>query len=252
MFSMYQSHSKPKRPVIASKLSTVGQFEGTLETICSNTTFGQATPMTSLLSRLANDPVLRTLNAAPPRPSELPDFYQIVLDQVGSAVAPYEVVKGVYDHNRASILVLYGNDISDLARPEIIGILTVLYLSAAGEAALADGTFTARAISKVWLCAAEDEPAAIYAWAIAGSSRLGRIRAARVAQYLSYDLFGGYNQYGYAATTAGQTLMEKLEFVDATRELPDIRPGTYVRWGRTTPRVGGFASTALPSSNVRQ
>jgi len=215
-------------------------------------TFGQATPMTSLLSKLANDPVLRTLNAAPPRPSELPDFYQIVLDQVGSDVASYDVVKAVYEHNRASILVLYGNDAAESVRPEIIGILTVLYLSAAGEAALADGTFNARAVRMEWLITAEEMPAAIYAWAIAGSSRLGRIRTARVAQHLSYDLFGNYDQYGYAATAAGRMLMEKLEFVDATLDLPGIRPGTFVRWGRTTPRAGGFASTTLPSSNIRQ
>ena len=252
MFSMYQYHSTPKRSLIASNLSTVGQFEGTLETIRSITTFGQATPMTSLLSKLANDPVLRTLNAAPPRPSELPDFYRIVLDQVGRDVAPFSVVQAVYEHNRASILVLYGNDAAESARPEIIGILTVLYLSAAGEAAIANGSFNARSVRMEWLCATEEEPAAIYAWAIAGSSRLGRIRTARVAQYLSYDLFGGYNQYGYAATAAGRMLMEKLEFVDATQELPDIRPGTFVRWGRTTPRAGGFASAALPSTNIRQ
>src|SRR5690606_23759570 len=125
---------------------------------------GRPPRMISLLSRLANDPVLRTLNAAPPRQSELLAFYQIVLDQVGREVASFDVVKAVYELNRASILVLYGDNAAESAQSEIIGILTVLYLSAAGETALADGTFNARSVDKAWLSGVEEDPSAIYAW----------------------------------------------------------------------------------------
>lgn len=248
MYSSLAFDVTPKPLGIASNLSTHQELRGTLGLIRSNYLDGHPRSMKSLLSILANDPVLRTLHAAPPRPSELPVFYKIVLENVGEAVAAYEMVKSVYEHNRASILVLYGDNAADSDRPDIIGILTVLYLSPAGEAAIIDGSFTATAVRTEWLCAADEEPAALYAWAIAGGTRLGRIRLARVAQYLSYDLFGGYTQYGYAATAAGQALMEKLEFVNAVPLLPAIRPGTYVRWGRS--KQHDDAKTSARASTV--
>jgi len=249
MYSTFAFDVTSNRAAVASNLSTPPAWGVTLRPIRSLSPFGPTIPMTTLLSKLANDPVLRTLHAASPRPSELPAVYQMALDQVGSNVAPYEMVKLIYDHNRASVLVLYGDNATESDQPEIIGILTVLYLSLKGDAAITDGTFAAQAVRREWLCAPDDEPAAIYAWAIAGSTRLGRIRLARVAQHLSYDLFGAYTQYGYAATSAGQALMEKLEFTDATPILPSIRPGTYVRWGRPRLRVGQ-KSPALPNSSI--
>lgn len=205
--------------------------------------------MKSLLAQLANDPVLRTLNAAPPRPSELPEIYRIALDQVGKNVATYEVVKAVYDQNRASFVVLYGGGPGRGDATEIDGLLTVLYVSPAGESAIVDGSFTPWVVRAEWLCAPNEDPAAIYAWAIAGRTRVGRIRLARIAQHLSYDLFGGYTQYGYAATGAGQALMEKLEFIDAVPLLPSIRQGTYVRWGRSHLQIRPKSSTR-PGPNI--
>ena len=195
--------------------------------------------MTVRSQELANLPVLNMLNAAPARPGEVSLLYRFAQSQLGEVLAPFEEVQRIYDFNNSSILVLHqGGDQAEkigFEGSDIIGFLAILYLSVAGEQAIIDGRFTPGELDLNWLVRETEEPQAVYTWAVAAITRPGKLRLAKIAQNLSFDVFDGVNQYGFAFTDAGRLFLGKLGYVDALSLYPSVRPGTFVRKGGSQP-----------------
>lgn len=237
---------KPNPPLSAS-----GEFLGGESAFGYNaripfTYFGQFVSMTSPMSRLVNDPVLKSLNVGPLKRLELLDFYQLVQTQVGENIASLDQVEWVHSHYPLSLLAIRdGNEFSGDHR-ELVGVVAILFLSEAGEAALQDGIFTPTALKNEWLASDDDSYRAIYTWAIAANGKPGRYKLARLVHILSLDIFGGLNQYGFAATEAGKVFLTKLGFLDAQRTFPNVRSDTYFKPGQ--PVDGDGDLMLLPST----
>lgn len=178
-----------------------------------------------------DDPILAQFDVGPLKHMELREFYRLVKAQVGTNVASFDQVKWVHAHNPQSLLVIRGRNQPKESQTRILGLVALLFLTEAGEKAVREGYFTSRELKGEWLATDGETHRAIYTWAIAANGQLGRYKLARLVHFLSLDVFGGLDQYGFAATEAGQFFLMKLGFQAAHRFFPQVRVGTFFKPG---------------------
>lgn len=130
-----------------------------------------------------------------------------------------EIAK-VHERNRAVFFVSQaepGPEPQPSAIAGITGVLAVLYLSRTGEAAVLGGEFNPNSIRPEWLVGTCDEPAAIYAWAVAARGAKARNDMVFLAKRLSHAVLADLRQYSHAITPAGERMLHMLGFSELRR-----------------------------------
>ncbi|MEH6695677.1 MAG: hypothetical protein V7675_11555 [Hyphomonas sp.] len=102
------------------------------------------------------------------------------------------------------------------------GIFLSLPLTAAGEAAVRDGTYAPAAPDPVHLCKRGRGCSAFYIGVYAGANREARRRVMTAAAVMRVDLFSAYPCFARGATEDGRRSMESLGFKPFEGGLPDL------------------------------
>jgi hypothetical protein len=148
-------------------------------------------------------------------PADLPLAWKLTGSLLGGRIASLEEVSRVYHQNRAVCFVARaepGRGAEQEYRPGISGVLAILYLSQAGEAAVLRGEFTPGSIDPDWLVRTHDVPAAFYGWAIAAQGRQARKEIALLARRISHTVWPHLRQYSHAVTPTGERLLRMLGY----------------------------------------
>lgn len=102
------------------------------------------------------------------------------------------------------------------------GIFLSLPLTAAGEAAVRDGTYAPAAPDTLHLCRRGQGCSAFYIGVYAGANREARRRVMTAAAVMRVDLFSAYPCFARGATEDGRRSMESLGFIPFEGGLPDL------------------------------
>jgi hypothetical protein len=125
---------------------------------------------------------------------EIPALLEATVAAIGPPMASLEAVLRVFDHDPESIWAFE-------RKGQLVGALSLLFLTHEGVAALVDGSLNRLAPPPHLLVAPRESPAGIYLWSLYCQRRAAaalshcfvRLRAARYAQA---DLWGGPNTDG--------------------------------------------------------
>lgn len=137
-----------------------------------------------------------------------------------------DVIRRIMSANPTSVLAFARREGFDYAAPRAEGVIAWLPLTAAGHAALLDGTFNVPAPDPSHLTAQHEPSAAIYVWAIYAPGLAGGVGIA--FDQMSSPLHRHADLYARAASVSGKRLITTLGFEPLEAIRPASAPGLYV------------------------
>ncbi len=137
----------------------------------------------------------------PAQCSELPRVFEIATQRIPALSAALPYVEGVYQRNADSILVYCRED-------EIVGVYTMLLLSASGLERLLLGELDTSAPDADAVIGAGETPAAIYNWAVV-APKLASEGLRHTSVYLRQPHYCRANLYARGTTKAARHIMEQ-------------------------------------------
>ena len=102
------------------------------------------------------------------------------------------------------------------------GIFLTLPLTAAGEAAVRDGSYVPAHPMESHLCPPGGDCRAFYVGVYAGATHAARKSIMTAAAVMRVELFGAFPSFARGATSDGRRSMESLGFVPVSGGLPDL------------------------------
>ena len=141
------------------------------------------------------------VNVRPARHAELPRVFEIATQKIPALSAALPFVEAVFKHNEDSILVYRREE-------EIVGVYTMLLLSASGLERLLLGELDTSAPDIDALVKAGERPAAIYNWAVV-AQKLASEGLRHTSIYLRQPIYRRANLYARGTTKAARHIMEQ-------------------------------------------
>lgn len=147
-----------------------------------------------------------------PSDEEFDELYRMSTAEIGTRVAPLELVRSVYRHNSDTFWGVYyikagSGDV------RFIGHYSFLHLNDAGRDAIENGTFNSREPNLEQLVGEGEKPTVVYIWAIV-AKKVARVATPLVAKALGKDRYGGVPIYTSAATLGGLSTIKSYGFVN--------------------------------------
>ncbi|WP_438346005.1 GNAT family N-acetyltransferase [Methylorubrum populi] len=136
------------------------------------------------------------------------------------------VIRRIMSNNPASVLAFARREGFDCAAPHAEGIIAWLPLTAAGHAALLNGTFNVQDPDPFHLTAQHEPSTAIYVWAIYAPGLAGGVGIA--FDQMSSPLHRHADLYARAASISGRRLITTLGFEPLDTIQPTAPSGLYV------------------------
>ena len=141
------------------------------------------------------------MTVRPASRSELPCVFAMATKKIPTLSAALPYVEGVHAHNPDSILVYHRDG-------EIVGIYSMLMLSASGLERLLLGKLDTSAPDFDAVVASGERPAAIYNWAVV-APKLASEGLRHTSVYLRQPLYRRANIYARGTTKAARHIMEQ-------------------------------------------
>jgi predicted GNAT family N-acyltransferase len=101
-----------------------------------------------------------------PSGDDLLHIYEMLLTEIGSNVASFDVVQSVYRYNPISFWGIYRSNDEQRRFPKLIGFFAYLPLNKAGHAAFLANKLSGTTPDLSLLARADEEPTALYIWAM--------------------------------------------------------------------------------------
>ena len=101
-----------------------------------------------------------------PSPEELGQIYHMLVSKIGPHVAPFDVVKAIYQHNPMSLWGVFRSSDHKRRAPKLAGLVAFLPLNEAGDAALKAKRLDGRNPDIALIARPGEEPRMLYLWAI--------------------------------------------------------------------------------------
>jgi hypothetical protein len=132
---------------------------------------------------------------------------------------------------------------------KLLGAIAFLYLNCRGHDALLLGEIDLKNPSRDFLARSDEEPSAIYVWALAAFGR-AVVGLGNVAEYLRGPRFFGADYFAQPATTAGRDLLVAIGFEPISSFQPEL--WSYVRpWHRLPPNIQASNVSARSFADAR-
>jgi hypothetical protein len=148
-----------------------------------------------------------------PPDDELDELYSMSKVEIGSRVAPLELVKAVYKHNSDTFWGVYYIKANKPDEVRFIGHYSFLHLNDAGRIALETGAFNPVEPKLEHIVAEGEKPTVVYIWAIVAKN-VARVATPLVAKALGKDRYGGVPIYTSAATLGGLNTIKSYGFIN--------------------------------------
>jgi predicted GNAT family N-acyltransferase len=157
-----------------------------------------------------------------PPEQDLHQLHEIAVAEIGPNVAPFEVIKSVYETSPLSMWGLYRSNDEQRLDSRMIGFIAYLPLSEDGNAALrahkVDGTKPDLSL----LAKPGEEPTVLYLWAIA-TPGLGNLAFMLNGRAIGPDLFEKLPIIGWIST---QSALDSVKRSSKTKEYADAKIGS--------------------------
>jgi predicted GNAT family N-acyltransferase len=157
-----------------------------------------------------------------PSSEDMRQIYEMLLTEIGSNVAPFEVVQSVYDANPMSFWGLYRSADKQRRSPELIGFISYLPLSETGNAALQAKKIDGRKPDISLLAKPGEDPVVLYLWAIV-TPGLGHLAFLLNCRAIGADLFERLPVIGWIST---QSALDSVKRSSHTEEYADAQIGS--------------------------
>jgi hypothetical protein len=150
-----------------------------------------------------------------PTDDDLVRIRELSQSEISPVVAPMDLVKAVYRHNRDTFWGVYLSQDGTEQGAKLIGYYSFLHLNEAGARALERGIFEGLNPDMAHLVAEGGRPVAIYVWGLV-ARKVARLATALVARALGRVRYSGVPIYGKAATLGGVAAFRHYGF-ESTR-----------------------------------
>jgi hypothetical protein len=143
-----------------------------------------------------------------PPPEDLDAIYALSLQKIGFKLAPIETVRLVYTHNPMSVWGVYRSTHPDRRDARLAGYSSYLPLNEQGHQALKAGTLDPLAPVLAQLAPTEEDPVALYMWAIV-APRMADLAGALIAYAIGLELYDRLPLYATISTEGGLKSLQK-------------------------------------------
>jgi predicted GNAT family N-acyltransferase len=157
-----------------------------------------------------------------PPASDLTQIYELLVKEIGPNVAPFEVVKSVYDANPMAFWGLYRSDDTRRLSARLVGFISFLPLNEAGKVALDAKQVDGRKPDLSLLAEPGEDPLVLYLWAIV-TPGLGNLAFALLCRAVGADLFERLPVIGWIST---QSALDSVKRSSHTKEYADATIGS--------------------------
>jgi len=157
-----------------------------------------------------------------PSADELLAIYEMLVKEIGPAVAPFDVVRSVYGYNPISFWGLYHCADERRRSPRLVGFVAYLPLNEAGKAALEAKELDGRHPDLRLLAKPGEDPKVLYLWAIVTPGK-SSLAVGLIARAVGPELFDRTPMVGWIST---QSALESVRRSSKTKDYADATIGS--------------------------
>jgi predicted GNAT family N-acyltransferase len=143
-----------------------------------------------------------------PSGDDLLHIYELLLQEIGSNVAGFDVVQSVYRYNPISFWGIYRANDAQRRFPKLMGFIAYLPLNEAGLAALKADKLTGKSPDLSLLAGPDEQPVALYLWAMVAPG-ISNLSLMLNGHAIGLDRFERMPIMGWISTEAALTALKR-------------------------------------------